>query len=280
MINVIIVGLPGKMAMVVAKHFLLDARFNVIKKSLTGPGILDKNVRVGGENIELITPGNHKEALVKAQDIFGSFIVIDYTHPSAVNENAELYCELDIPFVMGTTGGDRLKLLEAVARSANCAVIAPNMAKQVVGFQATMKYMSENFPNLFKDYKLRIVDSHQVGKADVSGTASSMVEQEDGSPGIFNLLGVPFKKDQIEIIRDPAIQKSELGIPDEHLSGHGWHTYTLYSKDSTVLFEFTHNVNGRDIYALGTIDAILYLSEKVEQGIKRKVFSMIDVISE
>jgi 4-hydroxy-tetrahydrodipicolinate reductase len=31
-------------------------------------------------------------------------LVIDYTHPSAVNENAVFYAENDLPFVMGTTG--------------------------------------------------------------------------------------------------------------------------------------------------------------------------------
>ena len=38
-------------------------------------------------------------------------IVVDYTHPSAVNQNCELYARLNLPFVMGTTGGDRDKLL-------------------------------------------------------------------------------------------------------------------------------------------------------------------------
>jgi len=37
-------------------------------------------------------------------------------------------------------------------------------------------------------------------------------------------------------------------------------------------------VNGRDVYALGTIDALLFLAGKVEQGVKGEVFSMIDVL--
>ena len=43
-------------------------------------------------------------------------------------------------------------------------------------------------------------------------------------------------------------------------------------------FEFSHNVNGRDIYARGTLDAVAYLQAKIQQGVRKKVFSMIDVL--
>ena len=33
--------------------------------------------------------------------------MVDYTLPSACNENAAFYCSNRLPFVMGTTGGDR-----------------------------------------------------------------------------------------------------------------------------------------------------------------------------
>jgi hypothetical protein len=62
--------------------------------------------------------------------------VVDYTLPSAVNENAEFYCANALPFVMGTTGGDREALLASVAAAGRYAVIAPNMGKQIVAFQA------------------------------------------------------------------------------------------------------------------------------------------------
>lgn len=45
--------------------------------------------------------------------------------------NAELYCKIGIPFVMGTTGGDRLKLNQIVKNSNVYAVISPQMGKQV-----------------------------------------------------------------------------------------------------------------------------------------------------
>jgi 4-hydroxy-tetrahydrodipicolinate reductase len=145
------------------------------------------------------------------------------------------------------------------------------MAKQIVGFQAMMEYAAQTFPNLFEGYTLEIKESHQQGKADTSGTAKAMV-------GYFNGLGTPYGAEDIIMERDPETQQNVWGIPEEFLAGHGWHTYSLASSDKTVMFEFTHNVNGRDVYALGTLDAILYLNEKIKENVSGKVFSMIDVL--
>jgi 4-hydroxy-tetrahydrodipicolinate reductase len=278
-VNVVMAGLPGNMAKAVAQHLLRDERFHIVPgAALTGPDISESEIEIDGLKFSLISPDQHKKVLISLQFVVENPVVVDFTHPSAVNRNAELYCNLGIPFVMGTTGGKRDELLKTVEESLTCAVIAPNMAKQIVGFQATMHYMAATFPKVFEGYTLEIVESHQNGKADTSGTAMAMVEQPDGSPGIFNQLGIPFKKDQIRMVRDPKVQTSELGVPEEYLAGHGWHTYILRSKDGTVILRFTHNVNGRDVYALGTIDALLFLANKVEQGAKGEVFSMVDVL--
>ena len=94
----------------------------------------------------------------------------------------------------------------------------------------------------------------------------------------FNLLGAPFSENKIIKDRNPKIQRDQWGIPEEYLGGHGWHTYTLDSTDKTAHFEFIHNVNGRDIYAKGTLDAIVYLYEKIIANVKGTVFTMIDVL--
>jgi 4-hydroxy-tetrahydrodipicolinate reductase len=81
------------------------------------------------------------------------------------------------------------------------------------------------------------------------------------------------------MIRDPLIQEKEWGIPKEHLGGHGWHTYTLTAEDGSALFEFKHNINGRDIYVSGTFDAVLFLKNKIDNPDKaRNLYTMIDVL--
>ena len=51
--------------------------------------------------------------------------------PAQWLENAAFYLELGIPFVMGTTGGDREKLKADVLKAGVYAVVAPQMGKQV-----------------------------------------------------------------------------------------------------------------------------------------------------
>jgi 4-hydroxy-tetrahydrodipicolinate reductase len=270
-IKIMVNGLPGNMASNVARHALADSRFQVISQSLTGPEITETQAIIDSVSIRLILPKDRDQAISTIKQKEGLFLIVDFSLPPAVNSNAEFYCKHGTPFVMGTTGGDRKLLEDTVLASSISAVIAPNMAKQIVGFQAMMEYASKTFPDLFKGYSLEIKESHQKGKADTSGTAKAMVRY-------FNSLGLPFAEENITKERDPEIQKNVMGIPEEYLSGHGWHTYRLDSNDKTVHFEFTHNVNARDVYAMGTLDALIYLDKKIKQGSKGKVFSMIDVL--
>lgn len=259
--KVMVAGLPGKMIYLAAAYVARDKDMALTPFALSeekGASLIE------GINISHVPLSAHQEKITE----ISPDIIVDFTLPASVNRNAELYCQCQVPFVMGTTGGDR-DLLEKTIKDSNIsAVIAPNMAKQIVAFQAMMEFAAKNFPDVFKGYRLVISESHQKGKADTSGTAKAMVRY-------FNALGIPFKKKQIIMERGPQVQEVKLGVPAQYLSGHGWHTYTLLSEDGTVFFQFTHNVNGRDVYAQGTLDAIRFLSKRSEKG---KVFSMIDVL--
>lgn len=268
---VMINGLPGNMAACVVRHALADRRFRVVPFSLTGPEISATETSIDEFKLALIHPDRRDVEIQPVIEAFGPFISVDFTHPAAVTANAEFYCGCGLPFVMGTTGGDRERLQATVAAAGLAAVIAPNMGKQIVGFQAMMAWAAETFPGLFSGYRLSVRESHQQGKADTSGTARAML-------GYFRELGAPLADEEIQMARDPAVQKTQWGIPEAHLKGHGWHTYTLDSADGTVRFEFTHNVNGRDIYALGTLDAADFLAAKIEQGRPARIYSMIDVL--
>lgn len=269
--KIMINGIPGNVAKMLVRHAAGDNRFELIPHSLTGPEITDTEYHYNGLAISLIGPSRREALIDGIKGKCGEFIAIDFTHPAAVNGNVEFYCRHQIPFVMGTTGGDRQKMMDTVTASSVCAVIAPNMTKQIVGFQAMMAYAAEQFPGLFSGYTLKIEESHQQGKADTSGTAKAMV-------GCFNRLGVDFKENDIIMVRDPEEQKNRLNIPEAYLGGHGWHTYTLVSPDETATFQFVHNINGRDIYAQGTFDAVLFLGGMLRRGETGRVYSMIDVL--
>jgi len=269
--KVMINGLPGNVAVMLAGHIIRDNRFELVPFSLTGPEITEPECCINETAVALVRPEDKDKRIRQIIEQYGAFISIDFTHPSAVNDNAHFYCANNLPFVMGTTGGDREALVKTVETSSTSAVIAPNMAKQIVGFQAMLEFAAKNFPGLFDGYSLSVKESHQSGKADTSGTAKAVVKS-------FNDLGVVFSADQIEMERNPETQEKKWGIPRAYLGGHGWHTYSLLSPDETVRVEFTHNINGREVYAQGTIDAVVFLSGKIKQGVAGQVYSMIDVL--
>ena len=211
---------------------------------------------------------NMRDALAK----YPGLIVVDYTHPDAVHRNSDFYCRNKTPFVMGTTGGDRQKLAADVQAAGVPAVIAPQMGKQLVAFQGAIEMLAEKFPGAFAGYTLTVREAHQSSKADTSGTAKAIV-------GSFKQLGCgDFAIEDIERVRDAPGQRA-MGVPEEHLGGHAYHTYHLTSPDGMVNFEFQHNVCGRSVYAEGTVDAAVFLAGQIESGAKKTLFNMIDVLS-
>ena len=83
-------------------------------------------------------------------------------------------------------------------------------------------------------------------------------------------------------VRDAPTQVDVVGVPEAALAGHAFHTYRLTSRDGSVSFEFQHNVCGRTIYAEGTVDAALFLAERVAKASgadgEQRLFDMVDVL--
>ncbi|XP_021764415.1 4-hydroxy-tetrahydrodipicolinate reductase 2, chloroplastic-like [Chenopodium quinoa] len=273
------IGLPlmvnscmGKMGKAVIEA-AANAGLHIVPVSFGAQEESGQLVQVGGKEIQVYSPSEREDILASVYDEYPELIVVDYTVPSAVNDNAELYCKIGVPFVIGTTGGDRERLHKTVLDSKNYAVISPQMGKQVVAFLAAMEIMAEQFPGAFSGYSLQVMESHQANKKDASGTAKAVIS-------CFQKLGVDFDMDQIQLIRDPELQVEMVGVPKEHVSGHAFHMYHLTSPDQTVSFEFQHNVCGRSIYAEGTVDAALFLAKKVQSKATKRIYNMIDVLRE
>ncbi len=279
--NILISGLPGKMATLVAER-LINGTYHVIRDSLTGPNQSDIFAVNGLSNFALRAPEEHEDLLSELKELEHNSVegleyrtvAIDFSQLDAANRNAKLFCKYEIPFVMGTTGGDREDLMRVVMESGNTAVIAPNMAHPVVLMQTMLEQMARESPNALEGYTLRVVESHQAGKKDTSGTAKAMVNY-------FRDLGVVLRGDIIKV-RNPGDQL-DMGVPSKDLGGHGWHTYTVRSPDGNVLLEFRHNVNGRQPYVDGTMKALDFLVGKLDETPSRergegKVYTMMDVL--
>ncbi|XVF75920.1 hypothetical protein PTKIN_Ptkin13bG0225600 [Pterospermum kingtungense] len=271
-IPIMVNSCTGKMGKAIIKA-ADSAGLHIVPVSFGADKESGQTVEMCGKEILVHGPSDRESILASVYQEYPSLVVIDFTVPDTVNDNAELYCKVGVPFVMGTTGGDRDRLYKTVEESKVYAVISPQMGKQVVAFLAAMEIMAEQFPGAFSGYSLQVMESHQAGKLDTSGTAKAVIS-------CFQKLGVSFDKDQIQMIRDPKQQIEMVGVPEEHLSGHAFHLYHLSSPDQTVSFEFQHNVCGRSIYAEGTVDAVLFLAKKVKLKADKKIYNMIDVLRE
>lgn len=260
----------GKMGQAVAEA-ATKAGVEVVPFSLCSPSEESlQSVTVGDLKIQLVGHDGRDDKIQQLKAQYPRLLMVDYTVPDVIHAQAATYIRNMTPFVMGTTGGDRAKLLQDVQQAGLFAVIAPQMGKQVVAFQATMENMAQQFPGAFSGYKLRVVESHQSTKKDTSGTAKAIVES-------FSKLGGSFDGN-IEMVRTKEQQMGDMKVPEAHLSGHAFHTYQLLSPDGSVFFEFQHNVCGRTIYAEGTVDASLFLARQVQQQAEQKLYNMVDVL--
>jgi 4-hydroxy-tetrahydrodipicolinate reductase len=190
-------GLPGAMGVEIAAACLRRgvelAPFALTGNSAELEEMTVDDGRGGPPHVVKLYKASDREALADAAKAAypapGSLVCIDFTHPSAVNDNAEWYAKHELPFVMGTTGGDREALTRCVSDASLYCVIAPNMAKQIVALQAALEHMATEFPGSFDGYKLRIVESHQSTKADTSGTAKAiathLAQVESQPPGSY-----------------------------------------------------------------------------------------------
>lgn len=281
---VVVNGMPGPMATAAAAACLRKG-LSLSPVAMTGPDIAPATVTVTddatGTSAEVrLIPATEDGREEMAASLAGlraaageaGVLAIDYTHPSAVNDNAVFYTEHRLPFVMGTTGGDRERLMADVESRDAFAVIAPNMGKQIVAMQAGLEDLVAKFPSAFAGYKLEVTESHQRTKADTSGTAKAVIASlKRLSDDSFDL------EEDIEMLRDD-VSSLAFGVPEGALGGHAFHTYRLTSPDGSVHFELKHNVEGRTVYAEGTADAVKFLASKVASGMEGRVFSMIDVL--
>jgi len=228
-IYVMVNGMPGPMATAAAEACLRKG-LKLSPVAMTGPDIEPCTITVS----DLISKKSGTVQLVPSTDIpelesaiagvkaaVGdlNLLAIDYTHPSAVNSNAKLYVENQLPFVMGTTGGDRDQLMETVTDGEGLfCVIAPNMAKQIVAMQAALEDLASKYPAAFGGYQLKTVESHQTTKADTSGTAKAVIDS------LKILANDPdYSYDDIEMIRDEE-EAVKFGVPADAMKGHAFHT--------------------------------------------------------
>lgn len=258
---VLVSGLPGKMATLVAEALAGDKHYNLLPVAMTS---------ARHKWTSQVLDGSHRINLVDycPFDIKRGTIAVDYTTPRSAETNAISYTHLRVPFVMGTTGGNRLAIENMVRNSEISAVIAPNMAAAVVEVQDELARLIETSSNHFQGWHMTIRESHQAAKRDVSGTAKAFQAQLEGLGAVMD--------GEIESVREPERQR-QLGI--QSLDGHAYHWITLTSSTGETR-EFRTAIEGRQPYVDGTLMAVRFLARRMNDGSRGEVFTMSDVVED
>ncbi|XP_054782497.1 4-hydroxy-tetrahydrodipicolinate reductase 2, chloroplastic-like isoform X2 [Prosopis cineraria] len=230
-----------------------------------------KSYQVCGKEFLVQGPSSDRENILRAiHNKYPEFIVVDFTVASAVNDNAELYCKVGVPFVMGTNGGDRDLLFRTAHVSNVYALISPQMGKQIAAFHGAMEVLADLFRGAFKDYSLSVLVSHQGSEA--SASVNAIVP-------CFTRMGVDFNDDQAEWGSHDE-QKDILGVPEQHLHDHSSHLFHWFSPDETEEFQLQLDTYGRSMYTEGTVAAVHFLARKIKSKHDEKVYNFFDVMLE
>jgi hypothetical protein len=142
-VAVLMCGLPGRMghsvAEAVVRRWGADA---LLPFSPTGQDVALDSVDVAGKGaVELLRPDSRDAAWARVEEAAAGRLIVaaDYTHPDAAVENCAWYRTKNVPFVMGTTGYDTEAARAAIGPDLY-AVLAPNMGKPIVLFQAMLEH--------------------------------------------------------------------------------------------------------------------------------------------
>lgn len=170
-----------------------------------------------------------KETIVGGDSMRANTIVVHCGSgrelPSALD-----WCEKNqVVLIQASTGQSLPEKVDApVITVVNLVMAIPKFINQLHQLKA-----------LFPKAWIKIVESHQETKKTVPGTAVEMAKA----------LGVP--EEEIVSIRNKAEQLA-LGIPEEHLDGHGYHFITITDSGATLRLQTA--VNGREPYGYGLIE--------------------------
>ncbi len=271
---ILIAGLPGKMATLVAEEIARSERYDLLPFAMSSKRHNREAVQFGDQKVRLndYIPSDIRERT--------GAIAVDYTAFRSAASNAFDYTLWGLPFIMGTTGGNTQEFVieEMVRHSEIPAVIAPNMHSQIVERQMEIEDMATTTPGIFEGATVKIIEIHQPSKVNTDGTPSV-----SGTATAFRAQYEDFGAlpgGDIESIRnpnDPRVQEAFGFLPDPE-KGYAYHRFVVMGRNGSIIHEFETRAIGRQSYVSGTLMAMDFLTQRMREGSKGEVFSMSDVI--
>ncbi|HYD00876.1 MAG TPA: 4-hydroxy-tetrahydrodipicolinate reductase [Phycisphaerales bacterium] len=228
-LHIAVVGAAGRTGSRIVALAQRDERV-----TLTGAVVRDSSPLVGSP-VDAARPSLRYTAL---RDTPPPRVVIDFSTPSALADNAAFAARHHAGLVVGTTGlsSDHAEIMRATAAIVP-VLHTPNTS---IGVAAVARVIADLARTLGPSYSVSIVDIHHVHKKDApSGTAKRLAAS-------LRAAGASIADDQIESRREGEVV--------------GTHIITLTGPGESV--EVIHKATTRDLFALGAIRAAKWLAEK------------------
>ena len=194
-------------------------------------------------------------------------VLVDFSHPSALDALLEFCLERSMPAVLATTGYSEQQL-EQIGRAAGRIPVFRS-ANFSLGVNLLMDLVRRAAAALGEGYDVEIVERHHRRKVDApSGTALMLAdaineENHGGYHYVYDRASVRAKRDPMEIGISSVRGGSIVGD----------HEVLFCGPDEVVTLK--HTAYSRSVFANGAINAAVYLAGK-EPGL----YNMSDLIAE
>ena len=186
-------------------------------------------------------------------------VVIDFSHPSALDGLLNFCVDRSVPAVLATTGYSP-EQLEQISQAAQHVPIFRS-ANFSLGINLLMDLVRRAAGVLGSDYDVEIVERHHRRKVDApSGTALMLADAVSQ--------GLPYSPEYVydrHSVRQPR-QAQEIGISSVRGGTiTGDHTVIFAGLDEVI--EISHHAASREIFASGAVRAAKFLSQVTEPGL-------------
>jgi 4-hydroxy-tetrahydrodipicolinate reductase len=251
MVKIVITGANGKMGRVISR--LVDER-----DDCAVVGGIDINTDRNGEFRIVKTPFE----LTQKPDV-----IIDFSHPSALNDLLS-YCTMNgVPIVVATTGYTEDQIAQIKKAAEQIPVFFTfNMS---LGINLLVELAKRAVNVLGGQFDIEIVEKHHNLKKDApSGTAIMIAEALNNE--LDNKYHYVYDRHNVRKQRDP----DEIGM--HSIRGGtivGEHDIIFAGHDEVITL--SHSAASKDVFANGSINAAIFLSRK-EKGL----YDMSDLLAE
>ena len=236
MINVAVCGACGKMGREVVKAVIEDETLQLVAKIAI----------CGGQEVF--------ETIEKALETTTIDVLVDFTQPKSIFENAKLCIEKGICPVIGTTGlsDEQIEALQKLSKEKNVAcLIAPNFSTGAVLMMMFSAQAAKHFDNA------EIIELHHNQKKDApSGTAVKTAKMMADAKETF----AKGNCEEIELIEGSrgGSSYSDIHIHSVRMPGYIASQEVIFGSSGQI-FKIRHDTMDRACYMSGVVLAIKHV---------------------